>query len=88
MISPITTSGSSAYSQKPMAKKASGFASALQKAMGDHVEIRAQAPQAQTEDRAQLMARVRGRIQSGYYNSEIVIEDLSDSLAKALDKTL
>lgn len=39
-------------------------------------------------DRKKLIADVKKRIQSGYYNSEEVTEDLSESFAKAFDKRL
>jgi hypothetical protein len=42
----------------------------------------------QSGERAQILAKVRTRMQSGYYNSDTVNEDLSDVLAKVLDQTL
>ncbi len=37
-------------------------------------------------DRAELLKAVKNRIKSGYYNSREVVEDLSDSFAKAFDQ--
>jgi hypothetical protein len=37
-------------------------------------------------ERAQLLKAIQGRIKSGYYNSREVIDDLSDSFAKAFDR--
>jgi hypothetical protein len=37
-------------------------------------------------ERAQLLKTIQGRIKSGYYNSREVIDDISDSFAKAFDR--
>lgn len=43
---------------------------------------------AKPDDRKTLLASIKKKIQSGYYNSNEVVEDLSDSFAKAFDKAL
>lgn len=43
---------------------------------------------APSSERAELLSSIKKRIKSGYYNSKEVLEDLSDSFAKVLDKTL
>jgi hypothetical protein len=40
------------------------------------------------DERSELLANVRKRIKSGYYNSNDVIDDLGESFAKVLDKLL
>jgi hypothetical protein len=37
--------------------------------------------------RLELLASIKKRIKSGFYNSEMVLEDLSDGFAQALDPT-
>lgn len=39
-------------------------------------------------DRARQLADIRKKMKAGYYNSEEVLEDLSDTFAKAFDKAL
>ncbi len=39
-------------------------------------------------DRKALLASIKKKIRSGYYNSQEVVEDLSDSFAKAFNKAL
>jgi hypothetical protein len=41
----------------------------------------------QTEVRQDLLNTVKKRISAGFYNTEIVLDDLSDSFAKALNQT-
>ncbi|MDD5673833.1 MAG: hypothetical protein PHC61_06710 [Chitinivibrionales bacterium] len=90
MINPISLPNHSSYGEKSIGRKAADFASVLKKAMtgADQVALSDQAVQMQTEDRAQLLAKVKGRIKSGYYGTEIVIEDLSDSFAKVFNAAL
>ncbi len=38
--------------------------------------------------RLELLEKVRNKIKSGFYNSESVLDDLSQSFAKALDQTV
>ncbi len=40
------------------------------------------------ETRRELLASIKKKIKSGYYHSNEVIEDLSESFAKAFDKAL
>jgi hypothetical protein len=40
------------------------------------------------EDRNAMLSSIRSRIKNGYYNSEEVVDDLSNSFAKVLDKLL
>jgi hypothetical protein len=88
MIAPISTSGNPVYGQKPVAKKGAPFAAALDQAIADQVQLSESTLKMQSDEREALLAKVRGRMKSGYYNSDVVNEDLSDVLAKALDKTL
>lgn len=37
-------------------------------------------------ERAELLLKIRQKIQSGFYNSEAVLDDISHGLAKALDQ--
>ncbi len=37
-------------------------------------------------ERAELLRKIRQNIQSGFYNSDAVLEDISHGLAKALDQ--
>ena len=39
-------------------------------------------------DRSALLKAVKGRIKSGFYNSETVVDDLSNVIAKAMNKIL
>lgn len=41
----------------------------------------------QTEVRQDLLNTVKKRISTGFYGTEIVLDDLSDSFAKALNQT-
>lgn len=41
-----------------------------------------------TSQRLELLKKVRKRIQSGFYNSDSVVEDLGFGFAQALDQTL
>ena len=43
---------------------------------------------ASSEIRGDLIQSVKKRIRSGYYNSKDVLDDLSNSFAKALNQTL
>jgi hypothetical protein len=43
-------------------------------------------PPASEADRAQLLAAIRKRIKKGYYRTDAVLEDLSDSFAAVFDK--
>ncbi len=43
---------------------------------------------AQPNDRKTLLASIKKKIQSGYYNSKEVVDDLSESFAKAFEKAL
>lgn len=36
-------------------------------------------------ERAELLQKIRQKIQSGFYNSDSVLEDISHGLAKAID---
>lgn len=43
---------------------------------------------AESGDRSKLLASVKKKIKSGYYKSNEVVEDLSETFAKIFDKTL
>jgi hypothetical protein len=49
---------------------------------------RLERPSPSFEARGDLIRTVKKRIQSGYYNSKDVLDDLSNSFAKALHQTL
>jgi hypothetical protein len=42
----------------------------------------------QDDTRTELLSKIKKRINSGFYNSEAVIEDLGHGFAQALDQTL
>jgi hypothetical protein len=42
----------------------------------------------QNSARTELLSKIKKRINSGFYNSEAVIEDLGHGFAQALDQTL
>ena len=39
-------------------------------------------------DRSELLKAVKNRIKSGFYNSEVVVDDLSNVIAKAMNRIL
>ena len=41
-----------------------------------------------TKDRTKLLKSIKRKIKSGYYNSNEVIDEISDAFAKVFDKTL
>jgi anti-sigma28 factor (negative regulator of flagellin synthesis) len=41
-----------------------------------------------TTDRTELLQKIKDKIQSGFYNSDAVLEDLSHGFAKVLDENV
>jgi anti-sigma28 factor (negative regulator of flagellin synthesis) len=41
-----------------------------------------------TKDRTKLLKSIKSKIKSGYYDSNEVIDEISDAFAKVFDKTL
>lgn len=52
------------------------------------VETAAKPPPHGESGRSELLASIKQRIKSGFYNSESVIDDLGHGFARALDPTL
>ncbi len=67
---------------KPAKKKAVPKENPPQKRVKDTYEP------AESEERRKLLQSVKKKIQSGYYNSEEVVEDLSEAFAKAFNQAL